>query len=182
MTDFIKSITAYDLFIQAIGVIGIIASILSFQCKEHSRLMVLRTVNELFFALQYGLLGAFTGMAMNIIGSARNIIFIRLIQKKKSTNLMRGIISIFFIIFAAVTRDGFKSILIGIAKVISTIAYGCEKTYAVRLLVFITSASWLVYNLWVGSLAGAVCELLSLISIIVGIIRIDLPALKKKLA
>ena len=54
-------IITYNIFVQAIGVIGIISSIISFQCKRHKPLMIFRTGNELFFALQYFLLGGIHG-------------------------------------------------------------------------------------------------------------------------
>ena len=74
----------YQFMIQAIGVIGIISSIISFQCKRHKPLMIFRTGNELFFALQYFLLGAYTGMAMNLIGCMRNILFAEMVERKKA--------------------------------------------------------------------------------------------------
>ena len=72
---FFSSITAFDVLIEAIGILGIIASIISFQCKKHSRLLLFRSANESLYALQYGLLGANTGMSMNVIGVVRNIVF-----------------------------------------------------------------------------------------------------------
>lgn len=85
MEQLFSSISLYEIFIQVLGIIGIIASILSFQCKDHKRLMILRTVNEMFFAVQYGLLGAFTGMLMNLIGSTRNLVFAKMVEEKKDT-------------------------------------------------------------------------------------------------
>lgn len=170
----------FNIFVQLIGVMGIIFSILSFQCKKHKPLMLLRTANELFFALQYILLGANTGAAMNIIGCSRNLIFAKMVEKGKSTVKMRVAFSVIFLMFSIFTWSGFKSILVGIAKVISTFAYGSASTGIVRVLIFITSISWFVYNVIVGSYAGCVCEFLTMCSIVVGIIRIDIP--KKKMA
>ena len=70
-------LSIFSVFVQGIGIVGIIASILSFQCAGHKRLLLLRTVNELCFGIQYGLLGAFTGMAMNLIGCIRNLVFMQ---------------------------------------------------------------------------------------------------------
>ena len=64
-----------DVIIQLIGGLGIIASIISFQCKKHNSILIFRTLNEGIFALQYFLLGAYTGMAMNLVRCIRNIIF-----------------------------------------------------------------------------------------------------------
>ena len=165
---------------QGLGVIGIIASILSFQCSKHKKLLFLRTANEFFFGLQYCLLGAYTGMAMNIIGCVRNVIFSKMVEKNKNTMPMRAAFSALFVIFSFFTWAGFKSVLIGVAKVLSTYAYGSSNTFFVRIMIFITSTSWLIYNYMVKSYAGCVCEILTLCSIIVGVIRIDIPRLVHK--
>ena len=177
---FFSSITAFDVLIEAIGILGIIASIISFQCKKHSRLLLFRSANESLFALQYGLLGAYTGMAMNVIGVVRNIVFTELVKRKKSTVPARIAFGAVFVVFVAVTWAGFKSLLSGTAKVISTFAYGSTNFALTRVLIFITSTSWFGYNLLVKSYAGCACELLTIGSIIVSLIRYKSD--KKKLA
>ena len=167
-------IITYNIFVQAIGVIGIISSIISFQCKRHKPLMIFRTGNELFFALQYFLLGAYTGTAMNLIGCVRNVIFAEMVERKKSTVSMRFIFSGLFLLFSVFTWAGFKSILVAAAKVLSTFAYGSKNIAFVRVMILITSISWFTYNFIVRSYAGCVCEFLTICSIIAGIIRIDL--------
>ncbi len=173
-------ITVWDIFVQSLGIIGIIASVMSFQCEKYKKLIALRTANEFFFALQYMLLGAYTGMAMNIIGCARNLIFAKTVEKNKSTLLGRIVFSVFFLVFTVLTWAGAKSAIVGVAKVLSTVAYGNKNTSFVRALIFLTSAIWLVYNWLVGSYAGCVCEILTLGSIIIGFLRIDIPKLLKK--
>ena len=163
-----------NIVIQGIGVLGILASILSFQCKKHNRLMALRTANELLFAIQYGLLGAYTGLAMNLIGCVRNTVFTEMVKRNKSTMLMRYLFSGAFVLFTILTWDGYKSILSGFAKVVSTFAYGSPNTKLVRALILLTSSCWFFYNLLVRSYAGVACETFTIISILVGIIRLDI--------
>ena len=165
-----------------IGAFGILAAVLAFQCKRHDRVMVLRTANELLFALQYALLGAWTGMAMNLIGCVRNMVFRRMVLHEKDTKWMRCVFSGIFLLFVWLTWAGSKSLLTGFAKVVSTVAFGSSNLFLLRLLTFLTSTCWLIYNLSVGSYTGAVCEVLTLSSIIVGIVRIDIPRLRQKSA
>ena len=170
---------AKEIIIQALGVIGVLASIAAYQCNEHKKLMILRTVNESFFAAQYFLLGAFTGMAMNIIGCIRNIIFAKRVEANKSTTVWRIVFSIIFSIFIILTWSGFKSLLSGFAKVMSTVAYGSKNTAFVRIMCFFTSICWFIYNFCVKSYAGCVCEALTICSVLIGIIRIDIPKYTK---
>lgn len=170
-----------DIIVQLIGGLGIIASIISFQCKKHNSILFFRTLNEAIFALQYFLLGAYTGMAMNLVGCVRNIIFTKQVMQNKKTTITTIIFGILFLLFGIYTWQGKKSVLIIMAKVLSTIAYSNKNTTVVRTIIIITSTSWLVYNYCVFSLAGVLCEAFTLISLITGIIRLDIiPALSKQ--
>lgn len=156
---------------QAAGILGVGASVLAFQCKRHRPLMLLRTANELLFAVQYALLGAYTGMAMNLLGSARNLIFVRMVARGKRTGWARAGFSVLFLIFTVLTWAGPKSILSGAAKVLSTVAYGSANLRLLRGLVLTTSSAWFVYNALVGSWAGCVCEALTIGSILLAFLR-----------
>lgn len=170
-----------EIFIQLIGGFGIIASILSFQCKKHNSILLFRTLNELLFALQYFLLGAFTGMTMNLVGCVRNLIFVRQVSKSKKTTVSIAVFSALFFIFGLLTWQGKKSVLIIVAKVLSTLAYGNKNTTFVRCTMLVTSSSWLIYNYCVFSVAGVLCEAFTLVSIIVGITRFDIIPLFKRI-
>lgn len=169
----------WDIVTEAVGILGIVAAVIAFQCKRHRNLMIFRTANELLFAVQYGMLGAYTGMAMNLLGSTRNITFAYMVEHKKSTVAARWIFSAVIVAFILLTWEGPKSLLSGIAKTVTTFAYGSSKTSLVRLLTLCTSSAWLVYNLLVSSYAGVACEVFTLVSIIAGIIRIDIRGRKK---
>ncbi len=170
-----------DIIIQVIGGLGIIASVISFQCKDHRSILIFRTLNESIFALQYFLLGAYTGMIMNIVGSVRNVIFKRRVAVGKKTTVPIIFFSVMFVIFGIVFWQGPKSILIIIAKVLSTAAYGNKNPSIVRGIILITSTSWLIYNYAVFSIAGVLCEAFTLVSIIIGMIRLDIiPRFSKK--
>lgn len=170
-----------NIVIQTIGGFGILASILSFQCKKHNSILFFRTLNEFIFAIQYFLLGAYTGMVVNLIGCVRNITFTKQLSKNKKTTIAVIFFCIIFIIFGFAAWQGAKSLLIIFAKVLSTLAYGNKNTTIVRSIIFITSTSWLIYNCYVFSVAGVLCEAFTLLSLIIGIIRLDIiPVLCKK--
>ena len=169
-----------NFFIQILGIIGLLANIVGFQTKKHKNLMACRTTNELSFGMQYVLLGAYTGAAMNFVGCVRNILFSHLVKKNKSTVPYRVVFSALFCIFAYLTRDGLKSALIAVAKVVSTVAYGSANLFFARVMILFTSIIWLTYNFIIKSYAGVLNEAMTIVSIIIGIIRIDIPTLKMK--
>ena len=162
-----------NIVIQIIGFFGILASVISFQCKKHNSILFFRTMNEFIFAIQYLLLGAYTGMAMNLIGCVRNVIFTKQVSENKKTVVSTVVFAILFFVLGLFTWQGKKSILIIIAKILSTFAYSNKNTTVVRSVLFITCTSWLVYNYCVLSIAGVLCEAFTLVSLLVGMIRLD---------
>lgn len=169
-----------NLIIQGLGAIGIIASIISFQCKNHKKILLFRTLNEFFFGIQFLLLGAYTGMAMNFVGCVRNVIFSNRVENKKSTRVPVVIFCMMFVAFGILTWQGKRSILVIAAKLLSTIAYGNKNETVVRTIIFIASTCWLIYNAMAGSVAGILCESFSLGSLIIGIMKYDIiPKVKK---
>lgn len=160
--------------VELFGAFGILSAIAAFQCKRHRNLMLFRTANELLFALQYCIMGAYTGMAMNLIGCVRNLVFAGMVERKKNTMTARFFFSGIALVFILFTWEGPKSLLSGIAKTVSTFAYGSKHTSVVRILTLCTCTAWLFYNVLVGSRAGILCELLTIGSIMIGILRMDL--------
>lgn len=117
----------FNIIVQVIGYVGLIFSVIAFQCKEHNKVMCFKTANELIFAFQYVLLGAYTGCAMNLVGSTRNLIFAHRVKHEKSTFALQILFSIAFIVFGIFTWQGPISIMIIAAKIGTTIAYGIKK-------------------------------------------------------
>lgn len=164
----------YDIIIQSIGGIGLLCAIIAFQCKQHKNVMLFRTLNEIFFAIQYFCLASYTGVAMNLIGSVRNIIFAIRVKKEKSTLIWQILFSVMFIVIGILTTKGIVSVMVILAKVVTTIAYSLKNTKYIRLLTLPTSICWLVYNIVCNSFAGILCEAFTICSIITAIIRIDI--------
>ncbi len=164
----------YEVEIQLIGYIGLTCAVVAFQCKSHKKVMIFRTLNEMFFAVQYFLLESYTGVAMNLIGSVRNIVFAGQVAKEKPTRVCQVLFSIIFIFMGLITSKGLVSLMVIVAKVITTIAYSMKNTKYIRLLTLPTSICWLIYNIACNSSAGTLCEVFTICSIITAIIRIDI--------
>ncbi|MBQ9545127.1 MAG: YgjV family protein [Clostridia bacterium] len=170
----------YDLIAQAIGFIGVALNIVAFQCKKHKNVMIFKSSNELAFAAQYIMLGAYTGAALNGVSIVRNLLFARLVEKKKPTLVYQIVFALFFVVVGIFTWKGPLDALVILAKPLSTFSYGLSDTAKVRLLSLPVSVSWLVYNYTAGSVAGIICEAFTLVSLITAIIRIDLPKYREK--
>lgn len=169
-----------DWIIQGIGGFGIIATVIAFQCKKHYWILFWRSISALIFVLQYFLLGAYTGVAMDFIGVGRNFIFAELVRREKKTWGWILAFTAVFLIAGAATWQGWISIFIIAAKLISNAGYGNKNTLILRLMSLLTSVFWLIYNCYVFTLAGILCEAFAIGSILVALWRFNLwPQFKK---
>ena len=192
----------WDIFVQAIGFVGIALIIISVQFNVHWKIMLFRTLGSITFVIQYIFLGAWVGMVMDLIGSVRNIIFAYNVKNEKSNKFWIWFFSIVTfvagVITIAMTWDksiGYASkwsnnqnvilivaisisIISIVAKLLTTVAYGFKSPHVIRMLNIPSSACWVIYNLLAFSLAGAVSDLMSLGSTIIAEIRFRSPKYK----
>ena len=186
----------FDLTIQLIGFLAIAFNLIAVQFNTHSKIIAFKTFGSTLFCLQYLLLGAYTGMVMDMIGSVRNIIFANTVKKGKSTKnqiiffsiltLVLGVISI------ALTWDVSKikwtnnvkiatilmvavSVISIIAKLLTTVAYGIKNPHIIRMVNLPSCTLWIVYNAVVFSLAGIFNEIITISSIIIAEYRFRKP-------
>ena len=167
-------------FIRAAGVLGILGAVLAFQCKKHRNVMLFKSMNELFFALQYLLLGAYTGCAMNIIGTIRNFVFLTEVERGKSTRVAQIVFCLIFFGIGLWTWNGAWSLFPIGAKLLTTIVYGVKNTRVIRFLTLPVNICWIIYNFHADSIEGVLCEALTAASVVLAIIRIDLLGREKK--
>lgn len=161
-------------FIQAIGFAGTILIAIGMQQKTYNRIMFCKIANEFFGGIQYLLLGGYTGMILNLTSCLTNGVYWYRIKNKKSTLVFQIIFGIMFVVLGSVSWHGYVSILAISAKVISTISLGISNTRVIRIMNLISTPCWLFYNIFVGSIAGVVSDLIVLSSVIIAVIRIDI--------
>ena len=161
----------WDIFVQGIGFIGIALNIFAVQFNKHWQIVLIKTLGSAMFVIQYILLSAWTGAAMDGIGILRNIIFIFAVQKGKPTLIWIIFFSALTIALGIATFEGYISLLAITAKLLSCISYGINSARAIRYINLPSSGCWLIYNGIHFSLAGMVNEILVIISIIIAEIR-----------
>lgn len=178
--DLNLSIPWIDIGIQAIGFVAMAVGILSYQAKKRNSILFLQIISSSIWAIQFILLGAYTGAFMNLIGVARNIIYSK---KDKisafNSSLVPIIISAFFIFGGVFTYSGFLSILPVVAMIISSFALYSTEERKIRLLSLFVSPPWLIYDAISGSIPGVINELFTICSILIAVFRFDIKRNKK---
>ena len=162
-----------EIIIQGIGFLGLLAFISSYQIKSNRKLFLIQMVGVLLFALQFLLMGAYSGCLSLFLTAKRNIFM----SKYKEWQWVKQkvfpvLICALFTAILFFTWDGPISLLAYVASVVSTIFYWTNDARKLRLAnLFVCSPCWIIYDVIVGSIGGIASESLTMISIIVSICR-----------
>ncbi len=173
----------YEIIAQVIGIFAMTCNILSYQQKTQKGVLFFQLAGGVLFSINFFMLGATMGGLLNAIAVIRAIVFI--FKDKLRTDHIAWFIG-FLAVFAtcyALTFTVFdkaptiENLLIELLPVIGmvalTVAFRKKDAKSVRLLGLISSPAWLIYNIIALSIGAIICEAISIISIIVGMIRLD---------
>ena len=174
----------YDIIAQAVGIVAMAFNILSYQQKGYMRVMTFQLLGSALFAVNFFMLGAFVGGFLNTVGIFRALVFM---NKKRlhaehpawlATFVCLYILS-YILTFTVIGKpltlfNGIIELLPVVAMTAVTISFRLSNDRAIRRFGLISSPSWLVYNIVNFAVGAMICEILSLCSIVIGIIRYDL--------
>lgn len=162
-------------FVELIGhVLGFVAVGLffySYQCTEKRKLMLVQTVATALSCIQYLLIGAFSGFALNVVCIIRNFTFYFRDKNKSSEMITPVLFACCMAIVSVFSWEGIHSLLIVFGLVINTVCMGICDAKSFRKTILISSTLILVYNIFAASYSGILSESISLISVVIGIIR-----------
>lgn len=170
------------LFVQALGLIPSIITFCALQSGSRKKILALQVLCSAMWMAHYVLLGATTGVLINLLGVIRATVCAYNDRKWASHKLW---LVFFLICYAAsplLTWDGPYCLLLGAAMMMTTVALWVNNNMRLtRLLYLCNSPLVLVYNLIAGSWSCTIIEIFALISFVIAVWRFDLrPAMKKR--
>ena len=172
------------LFAQLIGVVAAFCGIFSFQQKERGKILIWQIINNVLWTVHMFMLGAIAGGVLNAIGIFRGVVFYYRADRKWAQS------NLWYVAFCALLTasaafswgmgDGPLALLPFLGMLFTTVSLGLRDPFHVRVVSFFSSPCWLIYNVINGSVPGVCTETFLIVSIIVGVLRLDLPKLRKK--
>lgn len=162
------------ILVRACGLIGLILCIIPFQFKKHKHIVLCKMASELTFAVQYFLLGAYTGALVDLISGARNFLYHKFVEGGKSTTPLIIGFSLFIIVITLGSWAGPISLLPMAAKVITTVSYGMKSEKLLRYITLPSCLCWIAYNIVIGAWEGMIADSLAFISILIAIYKFDI--------
>lgn len=175
--------TTTEIIAQAIGIAAMCFNIFSYQQKTRKGAIFCQLFGTILFTVNFLMLGAVVGGIMNLIGAARAVIFINK-EKLRADHIVWFIgftvlyIASYIATFTVLNKEPTAFNLIieflpVIGMVATTQSYRLTDAKAIRKYGLISSPVWLVYNIANLSVGAIICEVLSLGSIILGMVRLD---------
>lgn len=168
-----------QLIAQALGFIGTIIIVIGMQQKSYKGIVLCKIGNEFFSSIHYLLLGGYTGMLANLASCLTNGCYYFRIKKGKSTLPFQIVFAVMFVAIGLLSWHGPISIFVVLAKLISSVALGIKNPRAIRILNLISNPCWLVYNIYMGSIAGIITDSLVITSVAIAVVRLDILSKKE---
>ena len=162
------------LFVQALGLVPSIIALTSLQSGSRKRILTLQLVCCVMWVAHYALLGAWTGVLINLLGLFRAVVCSYNDRKWASSKLW---LIFFLVCYAAsplLTWDGPYCLLLGLAMMLTTVALWTHDMRLTRLLFLCNSPLVLVYNFIARSFSCAAIEVVALISFMIAVWRFDI--------
>ena len=155
----------------ALGFISVALFFYSYQRTQKSKIMVIQTVATALSCVQYLLIGALSGFALNVVCIIRNFVFFYR-EKNNKTDLAAPVaFAVAMAVVSIFSWEGIHSLLITLGLVVNTVCMGVFDAKNFRKTILISSSLILIYNIFALSYSGILSESISLISVVIGIIR-----------
>ena len=160
-----------ELIGHTLGFVSVALFFYSYQRTQKTEIVIIQTVATALGCIQYLLIGALSGFALNTVCIVRNVAFYYR-DKKQATGLVIPIIfAVCMGIMSFFSWEGMHSLLITAGLAFNTVCMGVFGAKTFRKTILISSTLILIYNIFASSYSGIVSESISLISAIIGIIR-----------
>ena len=163
--------SAHQLLIQLIGLIGTALFFASYQFRSNKNLFRIQFLSYLCYTVHLIALGAVTGGVSYMLNMLRSFCLGSRFKFARS-RAMCAIICLLQLATLILTWSGWISILPVAANIAATIGGYTQNGRKIRLCgMCINSPLWIIYDIIVGSWAGILDEAVSEISMIISIVR-----------
>ena len=163
-----------------VGIAAVIFYFTGYLQRKRKYIIAFNVTARVLYILQYILLGAFEGAVLDIAGIVSSV----LAQKKDKSFIKKHIklfvvgVNLLIVIMGLFVYKNVFSLLPIIGVLLHTSAFWITDEKKIRIVSFLGSPFWLVYNIVSHAYGSCVGDVLSMISIVVSMIRYDLKGRK----
>lgn len=161
---------------QIVGIVAVSTFLLSYQLKQRNHIVLVNGMSSVLYVLQYILLGAFEGAAIDTISAVSTFVAAKKEKKYIQTYAILLMVLFDLAIFAAgmaLYRNVFSLCSIA-GALLQVSALWLSRERNIRLVSFLGTPFWLVFNLTSHAYGAAVGSFLSMVSVASAIFRYDI--------
>ena len=156
---------------QIMGFMAVVLGFVSFQMHTQKQLLVVQTATTIAFCIHYYLIGANSGLILNLLGIARNLAYYHKERPIFSGKKCPIFFAVTMGIVGLLSWQGYYSIFILLGLVINTLCLSFTDPQKIRTSILVTSPMVLIYDAFVMSVGGVIYESVVIVSSVIGIIR-----------
>lgn len=160
-----------------VGAAAVIENAFLYVPVKRERIIVLKLISDLMWAVNYLLLGKFTGTALNTIAAARECVFYQRGKYKWADSVLWVGLFIMLVLISPVlewlTAGVFTVVplLAAVGSTILVVALFQKNTRVIKLMTLAGLVLWLTYAALSGNVPGVVNNLVCIVSCVIGIVR-----------
>ena len=172
-----------ELAAQIISIVAMAFNILSYQQKRAKGVIAMQFFGGSLFAVSFLMQGAYIGGILNIIGAVRAVLFYY--KEKFKTDRIPWLVvfigsylaayaATFLVFHKEPTAVNFLIECLPVIGMVATnLAFRYKEAAIIRRFGLVSSCCWLVYNVVALNIGAIACEVLSIGSIFIGMLRLD---------
>lgn len=153
---------------QIFVIIQYIFIITTYQVKTKKQIILFNTLAAISAIISFLCLEAYSGCMMSLVSIFRNILFFKMKEKDKSKLI---IVLILLFVLTTFTYNGLFSLMPSIGTLLYTLSVWQNDTKIYKKYGILIELSWFLYFIYIKSLFGIILEVISLISIMIGLKR-----------
>ena len=160
-----------------VGLAAVFSFLLSYQFSKRRSIIICNVISRILYVLQYLLLFAFEGAAMDISAIPSSVLAAKkhtpFVEKNRLV-ILAGVNAFVILIGMLVSRNWLSWVPV-LGVLLETNALWLTKERNIRLLTLVAQPWWLFYNVRCGAFGGALGNILTMASIVVAMFRYDRP-------
>lgn len=158
---------------QVLGLLAIIGILSSYQQVKKEKYLFVQGVANIFFAVQYLLLNAYSAVGSNLIAILRSFAVYGYEKKNKKAPIwLMLIIELFIITIGVFTYKDIYSLIPILIASLYTIGVTQKKLEVTYFIGLVAAILWIFYNYMVGAYVASLGSIFEFLSALIGIIKV----------
>lgn len=161
---------------QIFGIFGLVMFVLSFQCKESKKLVLVQGIGGMMFFINFLLIGAYGGALFNLTILVRGLLYTKKDGKLWKPVLVELLFTVAYIYSLTLVNGDILQIVLTtlpyVSLLIMSILMWKKNGKIIRYFqVAALSPAWLIHNIFNFTVGGILAEVFNIISAVVSLIR-----------